>query len=166
MALAGEVAGASILGRSSLLPDPKILTLGMKRSSSLGSSTPSLFLVRRGKFASRSLRITRPPVATISEEVLSLVVGKPTKIQVRAVITVRKKSKEDFRDAIANQLDALSDKIGRNVGLELISTEINKSTLNSLILLSFSVYACVQFSDGDFLDLRNEDAEEERRGGD
>lgn len=75
------------------------------------------------------MRVIRSPVATISEEVVSLVVEKPAKMKVRAVITVRRKSKEGFRDAIANQLDALSDKIGKNVVFELISTEISSSKL-------------------------------------
>lgn len=75
-----------------------------------------------------------PPVAAISEEVVNLVIGKPVvKFKVRAAVTVRRKSKEDLKGAIANQLDAISDKIGRNVVLELISTEINSCELQFLI---------------------------------
>lgn len=79
----------------------------------------------------RSCRSTKV-VAAISEDVVKLVVGKPepVKFKVRAAVTVRRKNKEDFKEAIANQLDALSEKIGRNVLLELISTEINPRTKN------------------------------------
>ncbi|XP_020586977.1 probable lipoxygenase 6 [Phalaenopsis equestris] len=125
MAIAGQVAGPYLVRRSSMLPDPNILMLGMKQSSGLCSSTPILFPAKQGGFLSRSLRLMRSPVATLREEVVSLVVGKPAKIKVRAVITVRKKSKEDLLDAVAKQLDP---KIGKNVVLELISTQINKRT--------------------------------------
>lgn len=87
------------------------------------------------------MRVMRSPVlATISEEVVSLVVEKPVKMKVRAVITVRRKNKENFRDTIANQLDALSDKIGKNVVLELISTEINISKLFYLSISLFVIF--------------------------
>ncbi|KAG0447540.1 hypothetical protein HPP92_028283 [Vanilla planifolia] len=123
MALQSEIAAFSLLDRSSLLPDLKTVKFGSKHSSSLCFNYPVRTLVRRT--SSGSLRSIRPPAATISEEVLSLVVGKPVKIKVRAAVTVRRKNKEDFREAIANQVDALSEKIGRNVVLELISTEIS-----------------------------------------
>ncbi|KAG0503658.1 hypothetical protein HPP92_003730 [Vanilla planifolia] len=123
MALQSEIAAFSLLDRSSLLPDLKTVKLGSKHSSSLCFNYHVRTPVRRT--SSGSLRSIRPPAATISEEVLSLVVGKPVKIKVRAAVTVRRKNKEDFREAIANQVDALSEKIGRNVVLELISTEIS-----------------------------------------
>lgn len=92
------------------------------------------------------MKVMRSPVlATISEEVVSLVVEKPAKMKVRAVITVRRKNRENLRDTIANQLDALSDKIGKNVVLELISTEINSSKLFLQLLFYLSVSLCFFF---------------------
>lgn len=71
-------------------------------------------------------------VAAISEDLVKFVpvfsaAEKPVKFKVRAVVTVRNKIKEDFKEAFAKQLDALTDKIGRNVALELVSTEIDPS---------------------------------------
>lgn len=95
---------------------------------------------------------------------MSLVVEKPAKTKVRAVITVRRKNRENFRDTIANQLDALSDKIGKNVVLELISTEINSSKL--FLSHSIPLFLSIMFSDGDFGSLRNKVAEEKQRNSD
>lgn len=47
------------------------------------------------------------------------------KVKVRAVVTVRKKIKEDLKEAFVKSLDNLTDLIGRNVALELVSTEID-----------------------------------------
>ena len=49
------------------------------------------------------------------------------KFNVRAVVTVRNKNKEDFEETLVKHLDAFSDKIGRNVVLELVSTELDPS---------------------------------------
>lgn len=73
-------------------------------------------------------------VAAISEKLDKIKViteeeEETVKRKVRAVITVRRKHKEDIKDAIANNLDALSDMIGRNVVLELISTQIDPGEL-------------------------------------
>nr|AAR84664.1 lipoxygenase [Carica papaya] len=55
--------------------------------------------------------------------------NKAVKFKVRAVMTVRNKSKQDLKDTIVKHLDAFSEKIGRNVVLELISsTEIDPRT--------------------------------------
>ncbi|PKA52331.1 putative lipoxygenase 6 [Apostasia shenzhenica] len=128
MAFAAEVSGFFLLQRPSLLPDPKSVMFRENQNSSLCFSSPTLFPAKQKRSTARSLRAMKPPEATINEEVLNLVVGKRTKLRVRAAVTVRKKNKEDFREAIVNHLDALSDKIGRNVVLELVSTEINQRT--------------------------------------
>lgn len=52
---------------------------------------------------------------------------KAVRFKVRAVVTVRNKIKEDFKETLVKHLDALTDRIGRNVVLELISTEIDPS---------------------------------------
>ena len=42
----------------------------------------------------------------------------------QAALTVRRKQKEDLKEALAGHLDALRDMVGLNVALELISTKI------------------------------------------
>lgn len=51
------------------------------------------------------------------------------KFKVRAVVTVRNKNKEDLKETLVKHLDAFADKIGRNIVLELISTELDPSKL-------------------------------------
>ncbi|KAL5172259.1 Aminopeptidase M1 [Glycine soja] len=54
---------------------------------------------------------------------------KPLQFKVRAVVTVRNKIKEDFKETMLKHLDAINDSIGtRNVVLELINTEIDPKT--------------------------------------
>ncbi|KAF0891332.1 hypothetical protein E2562_009494 [Oryza meyeriana var. granulata] len=77
-------------------------------------------------------------VAAISEEVPRLASSgmkgggerrpAPEKVALRAVLTVRRKQKEDIKEAVAGHLDALWDMVGRNVVLELISTKIHPRT--------------------------------------
>nr|CAD1824845.1 unnamed protein product [Ananas comosus var. bracteatus] len=68
-------------------------------------------------------------VAAISEEaaVEKKAAPVPAKTKARAALMVRRKSKEDFKDAIAGHLDSFADMIGRNVVLELISTDVDPS---------------------------------------
>ncbi|RYQ89079.1 hypothetical protein Ahy_B09g095912 isoform A [Arachis hypogaea] len=72
------------------------------------------------------------PVAALSEDLLrdpSLVPSeKPVKFRVRAVVTVRNKIKEGFKETLVKHFDALTDNIGQNIVLELISTEIDPKT--------------------------------------
>ncbi|XP_040378425.1 probable lipoxygenase 6 isoform X1 [Oryza brachyantha] len=82
----------------------------------------------------------RKVVAAISEEVPRLASSSPgvkgggerrpapEKVALRAALTVRRKQKEDIKDAVAGHLDALWDMVGRNVVLELISTKIHPRT--------------------------------------
>uniref|UniRef100_A0A0E0CW61 Lipoxygenase n=1 Tax=Oryza meridionalis TaxID=40149 RepID=A0A0E0CW61_9ORYZ len=82
-------------------------------------------------------------VAAISEEVPRLAASPssgikgggagerrpaPEKVALRAALTVRRKQKEDIKEAVAGHLDALWDMVGRNVVLELISTKIHPRT--------------------------------------
>lgn len=53
---------------------------------------------------------------------------KKEKFKVRAVVTVKNKSKKDFKDSIVKHLDAFTDKVGRNVVLQLVSSEIDPKT--------------------------------------
>ncbi|OAY70522.1 putative lipoxygenase 5 [Ananas comosus] len=68
--------------------------------------------------------------AAVTERIVRMEteIEKPVKFTVRAAATVRRRRKEDVKGMIANQIDAYSDKIGRNVVLELISTEIDPRT--------------------------------------
>ncbi|KQK23327.1 hypothetical protein BRADI_1g72690v3 [Brachypodium distachyon] len=52
----------------------------------------------------------------------------PGKVALRAALTVRRKQKEDLKEAVAGHLDALWDMVGRGVVLELISTKIHPRT--------------------------------------
>lgn len=70
----------------------------------------------------------KPILAATTSQNLVKAVKEPVKFKVRAALTVRRKSKEDLKDAIAKHLDAFADMVGRNVVLELISTEINPRT--------------------------------------
>ncbi|KAF4399360.1 hypothetical protein G4B88_022443 [Cannabis sativa] len=87
-------------------------------------------------------KVVRGPVAAISEDLVrskaiqpsssspveSPVESKPVSFKVRAVVTVRNKNKEDFKETLVKHLDAITDKIGRNVVLELISTQTDPRT--------------------------------------
>ncbi|XP_040379658.1 putative lipoxygenase 5 [Oryza brachyantha] len=47
----------------------------------------------------------------------------PQSVAARAVVTVRRRRKEDTKDRVVEQLDAFADRVGRSVLLQLISTE-------------------------------------------
>lgn len=65
-------------------------------------------------------------------------VEKPVKFKVRASVTVRRRMKEGLKETIGNQLDAFSDKIGRKIVLELVSTEIDPSKFFFFFLFTFN----------------------------
>lgn len=121
MAMAKEIMGVSLIDRSSFLTkqnkflvNPFALPLEKRRAVPLR-------------------KVVRGPVAAISEDLVKKALPLPVpsdkteKFKVRAVVTVRNKSKEDFKDSIVKHLDAFTDKIGRNVVLQLVSTEIDPS---------------------------------------
>jgi len=145
MALTKQIMGSSLLERSLFVPSSP--------SSSLFNQTRFLVPLE-SKRVVRVRKAAKFPVATISEDLLkgsssssssssspsssstSLVSAeKPVKFKVRAVITVRNKIKEDLKETIVKHIDALADKIGRNVVLELVSTEIDPSKNYFLMLL-------------------------------
>lgn len=51
-----------------------------------------------------------------------------SRVKVRAVVTVRNKNKEDLKETIFRHVDALTDKIGKNVVLQLVSTDLDPRT--------------------------------------
>jgi hypothetical protein len=121
MAMAKEIMGVSLIDRSSFLTkqnkflvNPFALPLEKRRAVPLR-------------------KVVRGPVAAISEDLVKKALPLPVpsdkteKFKVRAVVTVRNKSKEDLKDSIVKHLDAFTDKIGRNVVLQLVSTEIDPS---------------------------------------
>ncbi|XP_021716538.1 linoleate 13S-lipoxygenase 3-1, chloroplastic-like isoform X1 [Chenopodium quinoa] len=86
----------------------------------------------------RGRRLSVTPVAAISEDYYLIKKSKPSdlgfnnrddsgdaKIKVRAVITVRNKIKEDLKEALVKHFDNFSDMIGRNVVLQIVSTDID-----------------------------------------
>lgn len=69
----------------------------------------------------------------------------PAKINVRAVVTVRQKNKEDLKETIVKHLDAFTDRIGMNVVLQLVSTELDPSNLLDLNFLLFASLMSCEF---------------------
>ncbi|KAL1551765.1 linoleate 13S-lipoxygenase [Salvia divinorum] len=127
MALARELMGLSLMEKSSFLASATStrLVLNQKRSRS--------FLPlegRRVQVVIRRSTTTTTPVAAISEDLdlVKVLPEKAVKFKVRAVVTVRNKNKEDLKETLVKHLDAFTDKIGRNVVLELISTDFDPKT--------------------------------------
>jgi lipoxygenase len=129
MAMAKEIMGcSSILERSSL---------SSKKNNLFFAKPVGIPLQRKNN---RSVRLIRGPVAAISEDLFRFskaetdqnkkLVSSKSKIKLRAVITVRNKSKEDLKETMLKHLDAIIDKIGLNVVLQLVSTEVDPKTMN------------------------------------
>ncbi|XP_052182627.1 linoleate 13S-lipoxygenase 3-1, chloroplastic-like [Diospyros lotus] len=125
MAMAKEIMGSSMMvERSSLLASTRV---GLNRFRVDPVPFP------KEKKRVRLSRVLTGPVAAISEDMVraapvSSPPGKAVKFKVRAVVTVRNKHKEDLKETLVKHLDAIADKIGRNVVLELVSTEIDPKT--------------------------------------
>lgn len=125
MALARELMGSSLLERSSFLgassSSTRLVQLSQKRNRS--------FAPLEGRRVQVVIRKSTTPVAAISEDLdlVKVLPEKAVKFKVRAVVTVRNKNKEDFKETLVKHLDAFTDKIGRNVVLELISTDYDPS---------------------------------------
>jgi len=93
---------------------------------------PILLPFQNTKRCTRLRKASRFPVAAISQDLIKTTLRvhaeKPVQFKVRAVVTVRNKTREDFRETMLKHLDAISDRIGtRNVVLELISNDIDPS---------------------------------------
>nr|XP_043614237.1 lipoxygenase 1, chloroplastic [Erigeron canadensis] len=129
MALANK-----IMANSNSLID-KSLFFGLKNHSQFCVNPVFAKLDYKRKLngsSNHQLRTTRrrsPVVAAISEDLVKLVrVEKPVTFNVRAVLTVRNKIKEDFKDTILKKIDAFTDQIGRNVEIQLYSINIDPKT--------------------------------------
>ncbi|KAL2555030.1 Lipoxygenase 3 [Forsythia ovata] len=129
MALAREIMGSSLMEKSSFLASSNFL---LNRKHNQLCFNPVLAPAERKIFQVK--RASRVPtlVAAISEDLdldlVKVVPEKAVKFKVRAVVTVKNKHKEDLKETIAKHLDAFTDKIGRNVVLELVSTDIDPKT--------------------------------------
>nr|AJS09788.1 putative lipoxygenase [Aquilaria sinensis] len=129
MALAKESMSFLVMDRSSFLP----------YSSNLMESlnTKKAFVVSPGLGQRKVVlrRATRRSLVNATSRDLVMKEGsagdgeeKPVSFKVRAAVTVRKKNKEDLKETLVKHLDNWSDKMGRNVVLELISTQIDPKT--------------------------------------
>ncbi|XP_031493152.1 linoleate 13S-lipoxygenase 3-1, chloroplastic-like [Nymphaea colorata] len=79
--------------------------------------------------AARTRKCLRPTMAVVSDRVQTAAVAeKAVKFKVRAIVTIRKKNKEDLKDIIGKHIDALYDRLGKNVLLQIVSTEIDQNT--------------------------------------
>ncbi|RWW51897.1 hypothetical protein BHE74_00041725, partial [Ensete ventricosum] len=121
---------------SSLVRTTTTTTLLRSSSSSLfPGGRPSDLLFSRASFPSRqrvglARRVVRSPVASVvltERCVRTEAEEKPVWFKVRAAVTVRRRKQEDLKERIASQLDAFLDKMGKNVVMELLSTEMNPS---------------------------------------
>lgn len=133
MTLAKQIMGSSLIDKSSFVSVPSKLLFNYSFHQK------NHFLVKPVlvPFQYRKVyvkRAVRGPVAAISEDLIkanssstttTTVPEKAAKFKVRAVVTVRNKHKEDLKETIAKHWDAFADKVGRNVVLELISTEVD-----------------------------------------
>ncbi|RVX16942.1 Linoleate 13S-lipoxygenase 3-1, chloroplastic [Vitis vinifera] len=129
MAVVKEIMGCSMVDGSSFVSSSKVLlNHGFQQRNQLLGRPLWVPLEKRGLHLRR---VVRQPVAAVSEDLMkasAVPAEKAVKFKVRAVLTVKKKNKEDLKETLVKHLDSLTDKIGRNVVLELISTEIDPKT--------------------------------------
>lgn len=131
MALAKEILGIPLMEKFAFVNNSFNVVLINQKQGQFALCPAQVKTTER-----RSLQIkkagrtgtSKSVVAAISEQnLIKVVPEKPVEFKVRAVVTVRNKHKEDLKESIVKQLDALTDKIGRNVVLELVSTEVDPS---------------------------------------
>lgn len=139
MAMGKEIMGCSIIERSSFVSSTKVfLNHGKNNNNNMFLVKP---LQKRRVLVPLRKVVKHPVVAAVSENlvkavpIVSVPVEKAEKFKVRAVVTVKNKNKEEFKDKIAKHFDAFTDKIGRNIVLQLVSTEIDPSKPISVFLL-------------------------------
>ncbi|KAI3411631.1 Lipoxygenase [Psidium guajava] len=126
MALAKEILGCSVIERSWFVSIPKASFSHHHQARQNLGVDPSLIHHRRVNL--RKGLGSPAAVAAISEDLLRAVPENVARFKVRTVVTVRQKNKEDLKETIAKHLDAFTDRIGRNVVLQLVSTEIDPKT--------------------------------------
>ncbi|XP_057548300.1 linoleate 13S-lipoxygenase 3-1, chloroplastic-like [Amaranthus tricolor] len=129
MAGAKEIMGTSIMERSS---STKLLIQRFNHQR----RKAEFVKFNKGK---RLLNGVKPIIAAVSEDYYLINTSPPSdlslnlndnqsgdpKLKIRAVVTVRKKIKEDFKEAFVKHFDNFAEKFGRNVVLQLVSTEVD-----------------------------------------
>ncbi|OIT40090.1 linoleate 13s-lipoxygenase 3-1, chloroplastic [Nicotiana attenuata] len=118
--------GISLVEKSSLISSSKVFLHPNFYQKENQLCVGRQFQGRRNLRTRRVLR--QSLIAAISENLIKVVPEKAVKFKVRAVVTVRNKNNEDLKETIVKHLDAFTDKFGRNVSLELISTDIDPNT--------------------------------------
>ena len=144
MAVANETMGSSFLHKTSLVSQSKLFQRGYLEKQ----FRPFRVVPMEKKRIVMNLRkAVNGPVAAISKDLVKAVplAEKPVKFKVRAVVTIRNKNKEDIKETIVKNLDAFTDRIGQNVVLQLISTEIDPSEPFFFPSFLFSISGCSMF---------------------
>ena len=135
MALAKEIMGSSLMERSSFIASNRIAVLNHKQNQLCVNP-----IVKRNLQLRKGVR-TVVNMAAVSENLVKAVPEKAVRFKVTAVVTIKNKHKQDLKDTIVKQLDAFTDKIGRNVLLELFSTDIDPSKpLARGFCLNFAIF--------------------------
>lgn len=136
MAFSMEILGCSLSQRTLLPSSSSPLFRAAGEQSSLR------FLPVSERRICLARRAVRPPVVAtmvMQERAVSAEAEeKPVRFKVRAAVTVRRKKKEDFKEAATNQFDAFFDKMGKNVVLELISANLDRSEFFFFLRLIWS----------------------------
>ncbi|CAL0308898.1 unnamed protein product [Lupinus luteus] len=131
MAFTKEIMGSS-LKIQGFLPHNNTFFQHNNQSHFLGNPVPIFLSPMQNRRDLRLRKSVKFPVAAISEDLIKGYVKqhaeRPIQFKVRAVITVKNRSKQDIKDTIVKHFDTITDKIGRNVVLQLISTEIDPKT--------------------------------------
>ncbi|MCL7032134.1 hypothetical protein MKW94_010735 [Papaver nudicaule] len=128
MAGVKEIMGRSLVMNnksSSLTPSSRILYQHVEDFCFVSSCNR---MNKRGLRISTNESTSYSPMAVISENLFRISKEKSVQFKVRGVVIVKKNKKEDFKESLANTIDDFSDKIGRNVVLELLSNEIDPKT--------------------------------------
>ncbi|KAJ4835147.1 hypothetical protein Tsubulata_033455 [Turnera subulata] len=137
MALARGIMGSFLIDGSSFPSTSKMFInqSTQQKNQLFLASQGFLPLQKQRRVPYNVKKAVRGPVAAISEDIIrasdaTVPVEKEAvaQVKVRAVVTVRNKNKEDLKETMLKHLDAFTDKLGRNVALELISTEVDPKT--------------------------------------
>ncbi|KAH7656181.1 Lipoxygenase plant protein [Dioscorea alata] len=126
-----ELLSSSFLQRSFAIPSTSSVLLNRSDHNKLCFSPSFAPLTQRSSSFKVKKLVRHPVKAVISEKmVVSPVaaVEPPVKFKVRASVTVKRKMKKDLKESIFNHFDAFTDKIGRNIALELVSNELEPRT--------------------------------------
>ncbi|KAK1436906.1 hypothetical protein QVD17_02690 [Tagetes erecta] len=120
MALVKQIMGCSITEKSPFVSSNELKSINYNQNQLCVNPRRSI----------DSIRTKISPVkAAISDDLAKFVKAeKGVTFKVRAVLTVRNKHQEDFKETIVKKIDAFADQIGRNVVIALHSTDIDPKT--------------------------------------